>query len=78
VGGFSRADAPLFGGLLVPFPDIMIFGIPVDPAGELSLQATLDAAGLPPGQDLYFQLWIGDPAASGGYAASNGLRATAP
>ena len=78
VGGFSRADAPLFGGLLVPFPDIMIFGIPVDPAGELSLQATLDVAGLPPGQELYFQLWIGDPAASGGYAASNGLRATAP
>ena len=38
VGGFSRADAPLFGGVLVPFPDIMLFGIPIDSAGELIQQ----------------------------------------
>ena len=78
IGGFSEANVWFFGGTLVPFPDILIQGLPTGPAGTLPLSAEVPASGFPPGQDIYFQFWVWDGAAPAGLAATNALRATAP
>ena len=75
--GLSALFAPFKGGVLVPNPTIMIFGLPTGPAGLLPLTAHWPA-GLPPSFTLYFQHWIIDPGGPAGLAASNGLSATTP
>jgi len=77
VVGMQFLGASLFGGTLVPTPDIVIAGLFVDALGELELTGTMPA-GVPSGTDLFVQAWIFDPAGPRGFAASNGLQATAP
>ena len=75
--GLNALFVPFKGGVLVPNPTIMIFGLPTGPSGQLPLTAHWPA-GLPPSFTLYFQHWILDPGGPAGLAASNGLSATTP
>ncbi|TAJ04870.1 MAG: hypothetical protein EPO68_16820 [Planctomycetota bacterium] len=74
IGG-QALDLPILGGVLVPEPTLII-GQTTTPTGSASFQAPWPAS-IPAGQSLYFQYWIQDPAATFGFAASNGLRAIA-
>ena len=76
VFGLSRLDAPFKGGVLVPKPQVLV-PVVTSVTGALSLPFTLPP-GLPEGTTLYFQVWISDPAASAGLAASNALEGTTP
>jgi hypothetical protein len=62
---------------LVPAPNLLIGPLGTGTAGDLALGGTWPA-GVPSGVTVSFQYWINDPAAPQGYAATNGLRATAP
>ena len=68
---------PFKGGVLVPNPDVVIFGLPTGPAGALALNGTWPA-GLPSNVSFYFQHWVADPGGPAGFAASNGLQGTTP
>lgn len=74
IGG-QALNLPILGGVLVPEPTLIV-GQMTTAAGSASFQA-LWPASLPAGQSLYFQYWIQDPAATFGFAASNGLQAIA-
>ena len=71
VAGSTEANLPLFGGHLVPLPDLLVFQVVTDAAGQLSLSATWPA--LPPGTPIYWQVLVLDPGAPAGVAFSNGL-----
>ena len=80
--GFSEINAPFLGGTLVPAPDIMIAGIPMDtsqgPVSLLPLKATWPS-GVPSGTQVFLQSWVTvDWVLGGGLLASNGLSLTAP
>jgi len=75
--GHSAVNAPLFGGVLVPIPDLIFFGLPTGPTGAIDFVGALPAA-MPAGFEVYLQYWITDAAGPQGYAASNGLRLIAP
>jgi hypothetical protein len=75
--GLSSLNAPFKGGVIVPHPDVLIFGLPTGPAGTLPLTAHWPG-GLPPSFTIYFQYWIVDAAGPVGLSASNGLGATTP
>jgi hypothetical protein len=64
-------------GLLVPQPDVVLGGLPIDAAGVHELDLTWPA-GVPRGITPWFQHWIPDPAGPAGFAASNGLSGTTP
>jgi hypothetical protein len=74
--GLAQLNAPFKGGLLVPSPDVLVFGLPTGPAGTLALSATWPA--LPSGLTIVFQHWIADPAGPVGFSASNGLQSVTP
>jgi hypothetical protein len=75
--GLGLLLLPFKGGTLVPTPDIVIGGLPLNAAGALALSAPWPA-GIPSGLSFCFQHWIPDAAGPGGFAASNGLLATTP
>ena len=75
--GLSTIYAPAKGGVVVPSVDLIFDPIPTLNASSLTLPG-IWPMGLPPGASLYFQAWITDPAATKGFAASNGLGATLP
>ncbi len=75
--GVSALNAPFKGGLLVPHPDVLLAGLPVDPSGSLALSGAW-SPDVPGGVPVYFQAWIPDPLATKGLAASKGLSATTP
>ena len=75
--GVSALQAPFKGGTLVPFPTLLVFGLPTGPAGALTLQGTWPG-GLPSSFSIYFQEWIADPAGPAGLAATNAVRAVTP
>ena len=77
VVGFSLAGVPLAGGVLVPAPDILVNGLPIDASGALTIDETWPT-GIPAGLEVLFQFWIVDPQGPQGYAASNGLSALTP
>lgn len=77
VVGMSTLMAPFKQGVLVPFPDAIYAGLPLDGAGKLQLASTLPA-GIPSATSIWWQCWISDPAAPAGVSASNGLRSTTP
>jgi hypothetical protein len=74
VYGTSAVFAPVKGGVLVPNPEIIAFGLPTF-GGTLSLSVTWPS-GVPGGLPTYWQYWILDPAGPQGFAASNGVRGT--
>ncbi len=75
--GVSRIDAPLEGGTLVPSPDVLIVGVPLDAVGEGELPFNFPAS-VPSGLEFWMQAWIPDPGGPFGYAATNGVRACVP
>jgi len=75
--GLSELSAPFKGGVMVPHPDVLIFGLATDSSGELTLNGTWPA-GIPPGFSMYFQHWIADAAGPQGFAASDALSGTTP
>jgi hypothetical protein len=68
---------PFKGGVLVPNPDLVIFGLPTGPAGTLALNGTWPAS-IPSNVSFFFQHWVADPGGPAGFAASNGLKGTTP
>lgn len=77
VVGLSQINAPFKGGVLVPSPDVLVSGLPLNGAGAFTLPFPWPA-GLPSGFSLHYQLWTPDPAAPKGLSATNGLRSTTP
>lgn len=75
--GTASLNAPFKGGTLVPFPQILVFGLPTGPLGQIVLTAPWPPD-LPPGFTMLAQFWIADPAGPFGHAASNALLGTAP
>ncbi|HZM00424.1 MAG TPA: hypothetical protein VFD43_09250 [Planctomycetota bacterium] len=74
--GFSALQAPFKSGVMVPTPDLIISGLFIG-MGTLDLAATWPP-GLPPGVQLWMQVWIADQTAPLGLSATNGLRAATP
>ena len=77
VAGFSALNAAFKGGTLVPNPDVLVTGLPLDGAGALSL-ASAWPLGTPSGFSLWLQAWVADAAAVKGFAASNALVGVVP
>jgi hypothetical protein len=75
--GLSILDAPFKGGVLVPSPMFLIFGLSTNAHGTLALSSTWPSS-LPSGFTFYTQYWIPDPAGPVGFSASNGLSGTTP
>ncbi|MGQ0552728.1 MAG: FG-GAP repeat domain-containing protein [Planctomycetota bacterium] len=75
--GAPAINAPFKGGVMVPMPSILIFGLPLDGSGAFSGSGTW-YSGLPSGTSVYFQAWIADPFGPFSFAASNGLVGTTP
>ena len=74
VSGLSSLNLPFKGTTLVPSPEILV---PLFTDGEGSLSLSFPwRGGMPPGIDLYYQMWIEDDSASFGLSASNGLQST--
>jgi len=72
--GATNVSAPFFGGTLVPSPDVVVL-IPTGPSGGYFLTAIFPP-GAAPNIPLYFQVWVLDPTAPQGHAASNAVSAT--
>lgn len=75
--GTSRIDAPLFGGTLVPSPDITIGPFALDANGGFEFGAPWPA-GVPSGVQIWFQSWSIDAGAPQGVVATDGLQLTVP
>ena len=74
--GLAAVNAPFKGGTLVPDPQMLV-GLTTDAGGSLLLPFVWPF-GVPPGAQLWIQMWLVDPAGIKGFAASNGLRGTTP
>ncbi|MCB9896477.1 MAG: hypothetical protein H6825_00610 [Planctomycetes bacterium] len=77
VVGASALEAPFKQGTLVPSPDIVVGGIPIDSAGTANLSFAWPG-GIPAGVATFYQVWIADPAGPAGFSASNGLQGLTP
>lgn len=75
--GFSAANAPFKGGVLVPSPDLVLGPFPTSGAGGFVLPG-IWPTGLPGLLSIWFQSWIQDPAGPAGFAASNGVSCLTP
>jgi hypothetical protein len=75
--GFTNVSLPFKLGTLVPDPAFIFSGLPVDSGGTLALPF-LWPVGIPSGFETFMQVWTSDAGGPVGFAASNGLRATAP
>jgi len=74
--GLRNLSTPFKGGTLVPAPDVLVPGLPVDGTGASSLPFTWPI-GVPAGTSVFFQHWVDDPGAGQGLSASNGLEGVA-
>ena len=75
VVGSQYDGSALFGGVLVPTNDLGIFTVTTDASGTWSNTFPV-ASTATLGLRAWWQVWIEDPAAPMGFAASNGLRST--
>ncbi|MCB9897967.1 MAG: VCBS repeat-containing protein [Planctomycetes bacterium] len=74
--GLSLLDAPFKGGVLVPNPDLIVAGLPLDAQKNLIFPFAWPA-GVPAGTPFWIQEWFTDASNPLGFAASNGLRGEA-
>lgn len=72
--GWQRVDLPLFGGWLVPRPDVVLLLV-TDAAGTTSATVPLPPA-FPAGLDLFSQAWLVDATGPQGFTATNALQCT--
>jgi hypothetical protein len=77
VAGFALLGAAFKGGVLVPRPDVVVHGLPIDGLGVHELVLAWPT-GVPGGFTFWLQHWIVDPAGPAGLAASNGVSGTTP
>jgi hypothetical protein len=76
VVGASAWLLPLFGGVLVPSPDVVL-PLATDAYGRATLDAAI-ASAVPPGAGLWFHAWFFDASAPLAFSASNALVTTSP
>ncbi|MCB9897947.1 MAG: VCBS repeat-containing protein [Planctomycetes bacterium] len=76
VAGLDLVLAPFKGGTLVPSPELIVFGLPIDAAGDLFAGGAW--AGGASGATFAVQWWIADDGAAQGWAASTGVAVTLP
>ncbi len=67
--GTSRLDLPVFGGVMVPFPEASV-PLTIGPTGSYALGFV---SSFGPGITMYLQYWIADPSGPEGFAASNAV-----
>lgn len=72
--GLQRLDLPLFGGLLVPSPDVLLMLV-TDTAGAATTTLLLPAS-TAPGLEILSQAWLFDPSGPQGLTATNALQCT--
>ena len=72
--GLSRLDLPLFGGTLVPAPDLLL--LLVANSGGIANFAKTWPAGMPAGRDVFTQAWLLDASGPQGWTATNALQCT--
>lgn len=77
VVGLGPLNAAFKAGVLVPQPNYLLFGFPLDADGALHFEFTWPAS-IPSGVSLWYQAWIADAAGPKGFSSSNGLKSTAP
>ena len=73
IAGVVAANLPFKGGTMVPFPTIIV-PLATNALGALDLPFTW--VSVPPGINLYVQIWIKDLGAATGFSATNALRMT--
>jgi hypothetical protein len=76
VVGLSELSAAFKQGVMIPHPDLLL-AKPMDGAGAAALLFTWPA-GVTSGASFWSQWWTVDAGGPAGFAASNGLRGTAP
>ena len=74
--GLSLLEAPFRGGVLVPSPDVLFLGLPLD-FTTLEVSFTFPS-GVPSGTQLFYQHWVEDFTGPAGFSASNGIVGTSP
>lgn len=75
--GFAPLFAPFKGGTLVPVPNLILPGFPLNSAGSLVLESTWPD-GVPAGVTVYLQFWMAEAAAIKGVSATNGISFATP
>jgi len=75
VVGFTQADVPFKGGVMVPAPALIITGLATNALGQLHLASTWPT-GVPPAFTFLLQAWLVDAGGPQGFAASNAVQAT--
>lgn len=73
--GLSPLNIPFYGGTLVPSPDVVVLGLPLDADGALEFTTTFPS-GVPAGAKIHMQYWIPDAGATLGFSASNAVVGT--
>ena len=76
IGSPFQLGQPFKGGVLVPFPSIVI-PLGTNASGGFALSGSAPAH-LPPGFTWYLQVWVVDPSGPAGLTASNALSGTTP
>jgi hypothetical protein len=75
--GFSAVHQPFKGGVLIPSPDVVLGGLPMNGTGSLVVSSSFPP-GIPGGLSFFFQVWFVDHGGAEGFAASNGVEAITP
>jgi len=75
--GLTALELPFKGGMLVPFPDVLVGALLLDAQGSLVLSGTWPA-GVPSDSEIWIQLWALDPKGPHGWTASNALQLITP
>ncbi len=74
--GRATTPQPVFGGVLVPTPDVVL-PLATDAGGMLDIGGTWPVT-VPPGAQVGLQLWVADAGGPAGFSASNTLLITSP
>lgn len=75
VVGTSALNAPFGGGVMVPKPDFIVPIAQTCPPDQNALVFnSIWPTGVPPGTDVYFQVWFSLPNYPGIFTSSNALR----
>ncbi|MFT7462814.1 MAG: hypothetical protein ACI9EF_001156 [Pseudohongiellaceae bacterium] len=75
--GLSQVNVNFKNGTLVPAPDVLIFGLPLDGNGDLAVPFTWPSS-IPSRASVFLQFWMPDVGGPVGFAASNGVRGETP
>jgi glucose/arabinose dehydrogenase len=77
VTGLVPIFGPFKGGVLVPAPDLLLLSLPMGPNHKLALTGTWPA-GVPPGVQVFLQMWVVDAAGPQGFSASGAVAFLTP